>query len=205
MQSSTSTDAYVRTPKQYLALNLLAALRVAGPSRAGRPHKLRHVEVMRRTGMSRTTLTPLLDTAEPSARNPDLSTIYKLAQAIGVPPAFLLMTPDDWRVLVRSIAAMPDFQAAANGVVSDELSNPELAEAVMKRCKVHPDRPPLGVPNDPSEIKRLDARNEWRRRCSLILAAMAQPAARGDRRLLVELTALSAAVANEMTPHNPSN
>lgn len=201
MHSPAST--YTRTPKQLLALNLTAALRVAGPGRAGRPHKLRQVEVMRQTGMSRTTLKPLLDATDESSRNADLATLYKLAQVLGVPLAFLLMTPEDWRVLVKCLAAMPDFQSAAHGLVTDELGNPELAEAVLKRCKVHPDRPPLGAPNVPEEIKRLEARNEWRRRCSLVIAAMAQPAARGDRRFLVELTALAAAMANEMTPHNP--
>lgn len=203
MHEPPSSDARTRTPKQQLALSLTAALRVAGPGRSGKPNKLRQVDVMRRTGMSRTTLRPLLDTTEPSQRNPDLATLHKLAQAIGVPLAFLLMTPQEWRVLIKAIGAINDYQAAANGLVTDELGNPELAEAVLKRCKVHPDRPPLGVTYDPQEIKRLDARNEWRRRSSLVMAALAQPAARGDRKFLVDLTALAAAMANEMTPHNP--
>lgn len=203
MHETLLSDARTRTPKQQLALSLTAALRVAGPGRAGKPNKLRQVDVMRRTGMSRTTLRPLLDTAEPSQRNPDLTTLHKLAQAIGVPLAFLLMAPEDWRVLIKAIGAINDYQSAVNGLVTDELGNPELAEAALKRCKVHPDRPPLGVAYDPQEIKRLDARNEWRRRCSLVMAALAQPAARGDRKFLVDLTALAAALANEMTPYNP--
>jgi transcriptional regulator with XRE-family HTH domain len=193
-----------RMSNEQLALNVIAALRVAGPGRAGKPNKLRQVDVMRRTGMSRTTLRPLLDTTAPSQRNPDLTTLYKLAQAIGVPLAFLLMTPEDWRVLIKAIGAINDFQSAANGLVTDELGNPALAEAVLKRCKVHPDRPPFDVAHAPKEITRLDARNEWRRRCSLVMAALAQPASRGDRKFLVDLTALAAAMANEMTPYNPA-
>ena len=203
MHETHPPDAHKRTPKQQLTLNVTAALRVAGPDRVGKPNKLRQVDIMRRTGMSRTTLRPLMDTTEPSQRSPDLTTLHKLAQAIGIPLAFLLMTPEDWRVLIKAIGAINDYQAAANGLVTDELGNPELAEAVLKRCKVHPDRPPLGVAHAPQEISRLDARNEWRRRCSLVMAALAQPAARGDRKFLVDLTALAAAMANEMTPYNP--
>lgn len=204
MHVTLPPDAPTRTPKQQLALGVTAALRVAGPGRAGKPNKLRQVDVMRLTGMSRTTLRPLLDTTESSQRNPDLTTIHKLAQAIGVPLAFLLMRPEDWRVLIKAIGAIPDHQAAAQGLVTDELGSPALAEAVLKRCKVHPERPPIGAANDPQEIERLNARNEWRRRCSVVIAALAQPAARGDRKSLVDLTALAAALANEMTPYNPT-
>lgn len=204
MHESLPPNGHTHTPKKQLALSVIAALRVAGPGRAGKPNKLRQIDVMRLTGMSRTTLRPLLDTTEPSQRNPDLATLHKLAQVIGVPLAFLLMTPEDWRVLIKVIGAINDYQAAANGLVADELGSPELAEGVLKRCKVHPDRPPFGVAHDPQEIKRLDARNEWRRRCSLVMAALAQPAARGDRKSFVDLTAIAAAMANEMTPHNPT-
>lgn len=193
----------IRTPKQQLALSVIAALRVAGPGLSGNASKLRPVDVMRRTGMSRSTLRPLLDTSERGHRNADLGTLQKLAQAIGVPMAFLLMTPADWRVLVKAIGAFSDHQAAAHGLVDDALVGPAVAEAILKRCKVHPERPPLGVPFAPEEIDRLNARNEWRRRCSLVMAALAQPAARGDPRDLVDLTALAAALANEMTPYDP--
>lgn len=203
MHETLPPNARAHTPKQQLALSVTAALRVAGPDRAGKPSKLRQVDVMRRTGMSRTTLRPLLDVTDPSQRNPDLKTLHKLSQAIGVPLAFLLMTPEDWRVLIKAIGTITDHQAAAQGLVTDELGSPALAEAVLKRCKVHPERPPIGVAYDPQEIRRLDERNEWRRRCSVVMAALAQPAARGDRKSLVDLTALAAALANEMTPHNP--
>jgi len=192
MHVTLPPDAPTRTPKQQLALSVTAALRVAGPDRAGKPNKLRQVDVMRLTGMSRTTLRPLLDTTESSQRNS------------GVPLAFLLMTPTDWRVLIKAIGAIADHQAAAHGLVTDALGSPALAEAVLKRCKVHPERPPLGVDYALEEIKRLDARNEWRRRCSLVMAALAQPAARGDRKSFVDMTALAAALANEMTPYNPA-
>ncbi|SEK17251.1 MULTISPECIES: helix-turn-helix domain-containing protein [unclassified Variovorax] len=196
--------ALKHTPKQQLALSVTAALRVAGPDRAGQPDKLRQTDVMRRTGMSRSTLRPLVDTSDPSKRNPDLATLHKLAHAIGVPLAFVLMTPADWRALVKAIGSISDHQVAAHGLATDALGGPALAEAVLKKCKVHPERPPLGAVHDPQEIKRLDVRNEWRRRCSVVMAALAQPAARGDRKCFADLTALAAALANEMTPYNPA-
>lgn len=204
MNNNLPTNSPTRTPKQQLALSVTAALRIAGPQRAGKPQKLRPVDVMRLTGMSRSTLRPLLDTTETSGRNPDLDTLHKLAQAIGVPLAFLLMTPQDWRVLIKAIGSLGDHQVAAHGLVTDALGGPALAEEVLKRCKVHPERPPLGVDYDQQEIQRLDARNEWRRRCSLVVAALAQPASGGDRRPFADLTALAAALANEMTPYNPA-
>lgn len=203
MHPTLTPDAHARSPKQQLALSISAALRVAGPGRTGKPSKLRQVEIMRRTGMSRTTLRPLLDTTASSQRNPDLTTLNKLAHAIGVPLAFLLMTPTDWHVLIKAIGAIADHQAAAHGLVTDALGSPALAEEVLKRCKVHPERPPIGVDYDLQEIKRLDARNEWRRRCSLVMAALTQPAALGDRKSLVDMTALASALANAMTPYNP--
>ena len=184
-------------------MSVTSALRVAGTDRAGKPKKMRAVDVMRRTGMSRSTLRPLLETTEPSQRNPDLDTLHKLAQAIGVPLPFLMMAPSDWRVLMRAMGAIAEYRDAAHGLVTDELGSPSLAEAVLKRCKVHPERSPFGAAYDSGENKRLDARNEWRRRCSLVMAALAQPASRGDRKFLVDLTALAAALANEMTPYDP--
>lgn len=204
MQATLLTDVQTQALKRQIALNVTAALRVAGQDRAGKPSKMRQVDIMRITGMSRTTLRPLLDTTGSNSRNPDLATLNKLALAIGVPVAFLLMTPRDWRVLIKAIGGLADHQAAAQGLVNDELGSPSLAEAVLRRCKVHPERPPFGAEYDMQEIKRLEARNESRRRSSLVMAALAQPAARGDRKSFVEITALAAALANEMTPYNPA-
>lgn len=204
MSQTLPADTRSYTPKQQLALSITAALRVAGSDQAGKYKKLRQIDVMRRTGMSRSTLKPLLDTAESTERNPDLATLHKLARAIGVPLAFLLMTPEDWRVLTKAIGAIADYQVAAHSLVTDELGGPVLAETVLKRCKVHPERPPLGAAHDPQEMQRLEARNEWRRRCSMVMAALAQPAARGDRNAFVEMTALAAAMANAMTPYKPA-
>lgn len=188
-----------------LALNLNAALRVAGTSRSGNPSKLRQADILRRTGMSRTTLAPLLSTTNAAERNPDLTTLQKLAQAIGVPLAFLLMTPEDWRVMAQATAALDNFQEAAQQVVADDIGSPEMAEAVLRRCKVHPERPPFGAPPAPDEMTRLEGRNEWRRRCSLVVAALAQPASRGEPIALIRLTALAASLANQMTPHDPTH
>lgn len=205
MRIPSPQKARIRGLKQQLALNITAALCVAGSSRSGKPDKLRQVDVMRRTGMSRTTLRPLLDANDPSQRNPDLVTLHKLAHVIGVPLAFLLMTPEDWRSLTRAIGEFAHNHVAADRLIADELGKPVQAEDVLRACKVHPERPPLGADYDPLEVSRLEARNEWRRRCSLVLAALAQPSARGNRKYLVELTALAAALANEMTPHNPDS
>lgn len=203
MSDTTSSPFSRRKLKQQLAINLKAALCVAGVDQDGKASKLLSVDIVRKTGMSRTTLRPILEVNDANGRNPDLETIDKLAKTLGVPLAFLLMTPDDWRVLTRVAKSFGHYQQAANGLVTDELGSPALAERVLKRLKVHPD--PMIHEDDPNlmEIKRLEARNAFRRRCSLVLSALAQPAARGDREYFVDLTALASAMALEMTPTNP--
>jgi hypothetical protein len=189
--------------KRQLSMNVTSAMRVAGPDKQGKPSKLTTMAVLRSTGMSRSTLRPVIDKDGSSTRGADLNTLQKLAKALGIPLPFLLMAPEDWQALVKAIRSIDDHQVAAQIVVSDPVGSPAQAVAVLRRCKVHPDIAPLGVPVDPAEKKRLDARNEWRRRSSMVLAALAQPAARLDANSLVELTALAAALANVMTPHSP--
>lgn len=204
MDKTAPPEQQHQIAKQRIALSVIAALRVAGPIKSGKPSKLRPIDVMRKTGMSRSTLRPLLTLTASKQRNPDIGTLQRLADAIGVPVAFLLLTQSDWRALNSAIDAIAECRQAAREVVGDDgLGSPLHAEAVLKRCKVHPDRPPIGVAHDPEEIGRLEARNEWRRRSCLVLAALAQPASRGDRRAIADLTALAAALANAMTPHTP--
>ncbi len=178
---------------------------VAGVDERGKASKLRAIDIVRETGMSRTTLRPIMKVSDKTDRSPDLESINKVAQTLGVPLAFLLMTQDDWRALSRVATSFADYKAAANGIVTDELRDPALAEKVLKVLKVHPDQKiHEDVPNQ-VEIKRLEARNALRQRYSFVFSALAQPAGRGDRDYVVALTALASAMAHEMTPTNPGD
>ena len=54
-------------------------------------------------GMARSSLTKILKQGEDA--NPGLKTICQIAEALGVPPAFLLMRDRDWKVLAEAIFA----------------------------------------------------------------------------------------------------
>ncbi len=74
--------------------------------------------------------------------NPDLHTVEKLAEILDVPPAFLLMRPQDWIALANAIGSSHDFLAAAVKLQNEDklhLGNP--VEKVLRKCKVHPDHP----------------------------------------------------------------
>lgn len=54
-------------------------------------------------GMSRSSLTKILKQGEEA--NPGLKTICQVAEALGIPPAFLLMRDRDWKVLAEAVFA----------------------------------------------------------------------------------------------------
>jgi transcriptional regulator with XRE-family HTH domain len=204
MNDSQSSETSSPTPGQHLVLNIFAACLKAGPvTIEGRPGKLRIADLMRRTGMSRTTISPLMNKDAVTTRSPDLATLHKVAQSLGVPVAFLLMTPSDWVVLHKAARLMSpegEFMEAAKQVVGDTISSPEKAVAVLERCKVHPDRRPIGLSNE-KEQRSLDARNEWRRRTSLVMGALTLRG--GQASLATEMTALAAILGNLLTPSDP--
>jgi DNA-binding phage protein len=87
------------------AKNLTAALTVAGSSKEdeeGSVSKMTLTSLSSTTGLARSTLFKLTNGKTPSGilANPDLETICLLADALNLPPAFLLMTADNWKQLL---------------------------------------------------------------------------------------------------------
>ena len=193
-------------PGQQLALNLIAALRVAGPiSVDGKAGPIRAVTVQQDTGIARSTLRALKNTSAKSEPNPDFRTLCRLADFLGIPVAFLLMRPKDWDTMRLAIDGLRDPLRAADRLVGDRnFGGTEIAEKVLKECGVHPERPPLSTYTDEREHARLNARNEWRRRTSHVVAALAQSAA-CNRAAHVMLTAFAASFVNQATPCDPAN
>ncbi|BBP58197.1 hypothetical protein [Pseudomonas sp. St316] len=73
---------------QWFSRNLSSVLAVAGAQRetqhdADGPGPLSAVKIQQRTGIARSTLRALKSPAQGSDANPDLSTIERLAQALG--------------------------------------------------------------------------------------------------------------------------
>lgn len=110
---------YQSTARQ-LAETLRKALDVAGDGEGLQPSRLSKTKLAKQAGLSRDTLTRLIP--EPREEDPDgealpncdLSTLCDVAQTLGVSPAFLLMTPDDWNQLAGAITGIADLNANAH-------------------------------------------------------------------------------------------
>lgn len=194
---------------QWFSRNLSAVIAVAGAQRetqryADAPGPLSAVQIQQQTGIARSTLRALKSPAQGSDANPDLSTIERLAEALGVPPAFLLMRPQDWALLASAIGNSGDYLAAAHKLEAEErLQAVNPVEKVLRECKVHPDQRPSIVGASP-EVARANARDEWRRRACLKLDALMlrEISKSGPRKWLA---AIAGAWVSQTTPHDPSS
>lgn len=183
--------------------NLRAVLAVAGKPRGnGTAGPITATRIQRETGVARSTLRALKSQRGEVAANPDLDTLDRIADALGVPPAFLLMRPQDWVALANAIGSINDYLAAAVKLHSDgQLDFGSPVEKVLRECKVHPDARPMGVGSSP-EIKRATARDEWRRlACLKLNALMLRPVHAAQPR--VALAAVAGALVSRGTPHDP--
>lgn len=190
---------------QCFSRNLSAVLAVAGALRESQrgvdgSAPFSAVKMQRDTGIARSTLRAL---KTPQA-NPDLATLQRLADALGVPPAFLLMRPQDWALLAGAVDSSGDYFVAAQKLESEgqlQQSNPVVK--VLCECKVHPDQRPHNV-GASQEVDRANARDEWRRRACLKLdALMLRDIASPQPRKW--LTAIAGAWVSRTTPHDPTN
>lgn len=85
-----------------LVRNVRTAMCVAGAPNLGRPSAITQQELMDTSGISRSTLTGQMRGGDKEV-NPKLEQITRVAEALGVPPAFLLMRPDDWTRLAQVV------------------------------------------------------------------------------------------------------
>lgn len=186
---------------EQLAHNVKAALRVAGPDQEGEPSKMRPIDIARNTQMSRTTIRPLLETKKsgPDRRAPNLESVQKMADAIGIPVAFLLMTPSDWRALVAAVTAYSANYQAARQIVGDSMGEVSMAIRVLEKGGVHPDKPPLGQQPSPEQRRTLQEQNEVRRRTTHSLGALSLMAAGGSSEKVSEMLAIAASLGSALT------
>ncbi|VBG63428.1 hypothetical protein [Burkholderia pseudomallei] len=90
------------------------ALRVSDEMDDGQPKRMTQVALVKRTQMARSTLAKYLadgpDDDDPI--NPDLKMLCRLADALNVPPAFLLMRDEDWKRLAHAAAMLVNVSKA---------------------------------------------------------------------------------------------
>lgn len=109
------------------------AMRVSSLNTEGEIVPLTQQKLAERAGVGRTTIAAYLCTedGESESVNPDLKIICKLADALNVPPAFLLMRPEDWSRIAEAVmffsVAVQDEKFRA---ISVELSKPKTITAV---------------------------------------------------------------------------
>lgn len=103
------TDLYQEVQEAFVN-NLARVLRVAGGlSESGEIKHLQKSELAKLSGLSKGTITKLTTTTECEEAKPDLETVCKLGYALNVSPAFLLMTPRDWNLLLQAFGTLEMF------------------------------------------------------------------------------------------------
>ncbi len=188
---------------RYFSENLSAVLAVGGKQRDdGAPGPITATKLQLETGVARSTLRALKSQHDDTSANPDLETLDRIAEALGVPPAFLLMRPQDWQALGDALGDSFDYLAAAGKLQREgQLDVRSPVEKVLRECKVHPDDRPLGVGASP-EVSRANARDEWRRRSCLKLDALMLRQVRVTNPRIA-LAAIAGAMVSRATPHDP--
>ncbi len=198
-------EALAATMRRTLAQNLSAALIVAGNTQGDDDiTKMNLTDLNRQTDIARSTLSKLANgkTASGIQANPDLETLCRLAAALNLPPAYLLMSADDWQKLLGALNGLP--QALSGSFLSDLTSRATHGDKVRvglilaEKLKLYPDNnnfkadeEEVGARQD--EIDRdIDIRNEMKRRAILTTTAVAQGAAknRGDLSILTAIGAI---------------
>ena len=174
--------------RRALANAIFRAMQVAGEVENGYPAKLGQEALAERAGIARSTVSKYLgakDSDEPQV-NPDLETVCKIAAALNVPPALLLMTPSDWSKLAQAITdAAASVQDATIKHIVTELAGKRSGGAkrgeaglrVAERLGVH-QHPRKSVGGDTHDVPAhwLDAQAKARQRAQLgILTATSLP------------------------------
>lgn len=198
--------------RRALAQAIFHAMQVAGEPENHYPAKLGQEALAERAGISRSTVAKYLSAkdSDESLVNPDLETVCKLAAALNIPPALLLMTPSDWSKLAQAVtdAAASVQDATVRKIIAElERDRPGAARRgaaalrLAEQLGVHQRR--RQSINDTQDIPEhwLEAQAQARRRSQLgILSATALPPV-GDlktdqRTILLSLCAILGASTN---------
>lgn len=137
--TNPKSQIYKRT-QGGLSANLLRAMQVSGVTASGEPKKLSQDSLAKSSLIARSTISKYL--TQPEAVNPDLETLCRLAAALNISPALLLMSEEDWLRLAHALGTVG--QAMADESVREmitslgsEANNKPLTRAstVMKMAR----------------------------------------------------------------------
>lgn len=175
-----SLDELIKRTCFALGSNMDKALEVAATEKDEDVKRMSLTALQNKSTIHRTTLSNFADNKNP---NPDLKTICKLAHALNVPPAFLLMTHDDWRQLISAINIMQNTVQADSKLSSYVKASIKSEKAtaglkLVKMLKMYPDKQER--PDDVDYQQResieqdLNRRNDIKRQSVLAMTAIAQ-------------------------------
>lgn len=202
---STHEDERFEALCKSLRMSINAALSVGGSERDdGRAGRLRDTDIFKQTGIARSTLRNIKNGSTEHAPNPDLRTLKRLADTLGVPLAFLLMTPEDWELLIKSVSDLEVTATIASKVLGSEFGNHATVRRVLERGGLLRIPRPSGALSNPREQARLDKINEDRRRVSHVVGALMlrQPEYESRQEQHVALVALAASITNQIKQNN---
>lgn len=130
---SDSGQKLLRKTSRSFGDNINRVMLVSGESDDGGPKKLTQQKLASRSGVGRSTIAKYNTMKDDSKLlvNPDLETICRLADAVNVSPAFLLMNAEDWSRMVQ--AAVYLCTSTSNGKVNqiaEEISDSSGKNAI---------------------------------------------------------------------------
>lgn len=140
------------------------AMRVAARNEEGDLISLSQTELAERSEVGRSTLAKYLGAGRDDPANPTLDVICRLAETLGVPPAFLLMRPKDWTSIGSATtnfamyAKLPEARAKFDKLAQmQSTTSPAIADAAIELGQF------LGVIEDDKNTQLTkEVRDFWR-------------------------------------------
>lgn len=109
MQGGKSTGSHGFVANA-LADSVRRAARVAEVNDEGEPKPITQNALAQKAALSRSVLSKYMNHDDEIPANPDLRSICAISDALGVPPAFLLMRPSDWSVVATAMSTFAEFK-----------------------------------------------------------------------------------------------
>ncbi|GGA29153.1 helix-turn-helix domain-containing protein [Dyella nitratireducens] len=138
-----ATDLPFTQVRDSFGESLRRAMHVAGTSEDGQAQPISQHDLAARSGVGRSSIAKYLagSRGQGDLANPDLRSLCRLGEALNVPPAFLVMRPEDWQRLVMAALYMagaindPEIKAATRSIISGKHGPDERADVAMKVAK----------------------------------------------------------------------
>lgn len=209
-------DALFAATRESLAAALRRSMQVACQDDEGRVSKISQHDLADRAGLARSSVAKYLagGHGDGERSNPDLRSLCRMAAALNVPPALLLMRTSDWTRLVQAAhtlsLAMKDagIQAVADGlglVKENPAERAAMALQVAQRMSMTTSRP---IKIDDHGESNVRARRELqsiqdRQRMGVVTTCALPPLGRLDQYQQAALLCLCAVIG--ATTHQEGN